>query len=194
MAYRNRITTSDPRLQVAARNAAKGNSAIQGASAAERGLYSSFAGQEGSRLAQGELAGNRLTNAEKNLETQRGFNRQALANQRRAADIGEMYRQGKLGIARKDLSMEKDRFDDAKLGSWIGLGLGAADTGYNLYSGYKDSKARANQNKQTEAMKQEWVRRNPTQAYEYERRYPGVFGIASYLPRPGYNTLGTSSR
>jgi len=176
MAYRNRITTSDPRLQVAARNAAKGNSAIQGASAKERGLYSSFAGQEGSRLAQGEMAGKRLANAEKNLETQRKFDNQRIA------------------LGRSNLKMRKDQFDDAKLGSWIGLGLGALNTGYNLYSSNKDAKARDLQNRQTEAMKQEWVRRNPTQAYEYERRYPGVFGIASYLPRPGYNTLGTSSR
>jgi hypothetical protein len=129
------------------------------------------------------MAGKRLANAKKNLETQKGFNRQNIA-------LGR----GDLALRGEALKNEKDRFSDAKLGSWIGLGLGALSTGYNLYSGHKDSKARNLQNQQTEAMKQEWVRRNPTQAYEYERRYPGVFGIASYLPRPGYNTLGTSSR
>lgn len=163
MAYRNRITTSDPRLQTALRNAAKGDGAIQGASAKERGLYSSFARQEGSRLAAGERAGKALSNAEKNRKTQARFNRQNIA-----------LRQG-------DLKLRKDKFDDAKLGTWINLGLGALGTGYNLYSGNQDAKAREKQKQQTAAMTEEWVRRNPAQAVGYYGRHPGVFGLESYI-------------
>jgi hypothetical protein len=172
---------SDPRLQTSLRNAAKGNRAIKSASKEVRGIYSSFGGAEGDRLSRADQFGQRLANAEENLKTTKGLNKKALANQRRAADIDEMYRQGRLGLERSKLSMEKDRFSDAKLGSWLGLGLNALSTGGTMYGSYQDRLGRDLQQKRQDAMTSEWVKNNPLDAYKFEASYPGLFGLQSFL-------------
>jgi len=181
MAYRARINVNDPRLQTSLRNAEKGNRAVKGASKEVRGIYSSFAGDEGQRLSRLDQFGQRLANAETNLKTTKGLNRQALANQRRAADIDEMYRQGRLGLERRNLSMEKDRFDDAKLGSWLGLGINALSTAGTAYGSYQDRLARDQQQQRQNAMTSEWVKNNPLESYRMEATYPGIFGLQSFL-------------
>lgn len=163
MAYRARINLNDPRLQTSLRNASKGNAAIKGASANVRGLYSKYGQSEGQRLGGLERAGERLSNAKKNLEVTKSLNRQTI------------------GLGERKLKFEKDQFNDAKLGSWIGAGLGALSTAGTLYGSYQDRMARDKQKLQQNAMMKEWVKNNPLTAYQYEANYPGAFGLQSFL-------------
>lgn len=176
--YRARMNTNDPRLQTALRNASKGNAAVQGGSSSVRGLYSSFGEQEGSRLGQAELAGQKMANLQKYYDKSN-----KLARKKFAFDKAATLQQ---------LKMDKDRMKDATLGSYLGLGLNALGTAGNLYASYQDRKDREQQTAQTEAATDLWVRRNPQQATMMEMTYPGAFGLRKYLKWPGDYSAGTS--
>lgn len=171
MAYRSRFNVNDPRFQVALRNVSKGNKAIQGASAEERGLYSSYGETEGSRLSGLESFGRRLKTAEKNLEVEKDFNKQRIG-------LGK----GSLAIRKRSYSAEKDRLRDATIGSLLGLGIGAADVGLNIYNLKQARKDQEKQEAWDNLMLRRWVSDNLPQAYSYGSRFSEL-GLSSYLPK-----------
>lgn len=167
MAYRARINMNDPRLQTSLRTAYKGNSAVKAGSKEVRGLYSSFGGQEGNRLGKTELAGKRL-------KDQQGIFDKEMALKKRTAAFDN-------AMNYKNYKLDKDTFKDAKLGSWLGLGINALSTGGTMWGSYQDRLGREQTQQQQNAMRSEWVKNNPLAAYKYEATYPGLFGLQSFL-------------
>lgn len=197
MGYRARINTNDPQFQIAQRNAAKGQGAIKGASAAARGISSAFGAREGNRLAKGEQAGKTLKNQKEIFDKN-----MALAEKYRI--LNKKTNNFNNAMSYQDYKMNKGKFEDAKLGSYIGAGINALGVGVNAYGGYKDRQAAAEQAKFGEQMQKMWVQNNPLAAYNFEAQAPGMLGIRNYLdfdaiqkakgPMAGRNKFGTSAR
>lgn len=125
MAYRARINMSDPRLQTAAVRARKGNAAVPNARL--KGLYSSFAAGEGSRLASAAQAGRELAST---------------AAQRKHAAV--LAKAG-LELDKKQLARKKKMFNDEKLGNKIALGLGIGQLGLGAWDSMKQRQHNAAQ-------------------------------------------------
>lgn len=121
MAYRQRINLSDPRLQTAAVQAAKGNAAVP--SARQRGLYSNFGASEGSRLQRGEIAGRQLASRKRQLEFER--------------KMGKRHYK----LDKKGAKIRRKMFEDEKLGNKIALGIGIGQLGLGAYDMAKQKRA-----------------------------------------------------